>query len=398
MSARRDAPVRVLQLLQGLAIGGIERMVLDLVFALDRREFATGFCAFDREGQLAPEITRRGLPLHFRKRRGTLDAGFVLWLAGLLRRERIQILHAHNATAFFYGTLAASLVPRTRCLYTEHDRAFPTPLRERGLHALLARRVDAVVTVSDTLRDNLIRYEAFPGQRVHVIKNGVELRIPQRSRAEMRDELQLGGRPTAGIVARLAPVKNHALLLHAWSQVVREVPGAVLLVVGNGSTEPATRALAAELGLGDSVRFLGFRLDIPELLQALDVFVLSSSSEGLSLTLLEAEAAALPIVATRVGGNPEVVRDGVTGLLVPSGEPAPLAAALAQLLRDPAARAAMGQAGRATYQSNFTLQAMVDGYARLYRDLAGVPAPAAGRASAPAPAADAAQLTAGGRR
>jgi glycosyltransferase involved in cell wall biosynthesis len=297
--------VRVLQLLQGLAIGGIERMVLDLVFGLQPDEFATAFCTFDREGQLASEAEARGMPLHFRRRQGAVDAGFILWLAQLLRRERIDILHAHNATAFFYGAAATTLVPGTRFLYTEHDRAFPTPLRERGLHAVLARRVDAVVTVSQTLRDNLVRYEAFPERRVHVVKNGVALKNPSRDRRAMRAELGLGERPVAGIVARLAPVKNHALLLHAWKRVVASVPDAVLLVVGNGSTEPATRALAAELELGDSVRFLGFRLDIPELLQAMDVFVLSSTSEGLSLTLLEAEAAALPIVATRVGGNPE---------------------------------------------------------------------------------------------
>jgi len=173
----------------------------------------------------------------------------------------------------------------------------------------------------------------------------------------------------------LAPVKNHALLLHAWKRVLETVPDAVLLVVGNGSTEPATRALAAELGLGDAVRFLGFRLDIPELLQAMDVFVLSSRSEGLSLTLLEAEAAGLPIVATRVGGNPEVVRDGESGLLVPSGEPEPMAAALARLLQDSALRQRWGERGRRLYRDEFTLQAMVRGYERLYRQLAGLQPP-----------------------
>jgi glycosyltransferase involved in cell wall biosynthesis len=374
VTAQHDG-IRILQLLQGLAIGGIERMVLDLVFALPEAEFTTSFCTFDREGQLASEVAARGMSLHFRKRQRGLDAGFVLWLAKLLRRERIQILHAHNATAFFYGAAAARLAPGTRFLYTEHDRAFPTPWRERGLHALLARGVDAAVTVSDTLRDNLVRYEAFPADRLHVVKNGVTLRAPQRDGAAMRAELGIGMRPTAGIVARLAPVKNHALLLRAWKQVLETVPNAVLLVVGNGSTEPATRALADELGLGDAVRFVGFRLDVAEILASLDVFVLSSLSEGLSLTLLEAMAAGLPIVATRVGGNPEVVQDGDTGLLVPSGDPPALARALARLLLDAELRVQMGESGRRRYSQNFTLQAMVRGYVRLYRRLAGVPEP-----------------------
>jgi L-malate glycosyltransferase len=371
--SRPAEPIRILQLLQGLAIGGIERMVLDLVFACPPPDFETRFCTFDREGQLAREVTERGMEIHFRKRHGSLDARFVFWLAAILRRHRIRILHAHNATAFFYGAAAATLAPGTRFLYTEHDRAFPTSWRERGLHALLARRVNAVVTVSSTLRDNLVRYEGFPRDRVHVIKNGVRLRPAGQSRASMRAALDLGDRPTAGIIARIAPVKNHALLLESWKQVVERIPDAVLLVVGNGSQEPRIRSLAGELGLGDTVRFLGFRLDIPEILQALDVFVLSSLSEGLSLTLLEAEAAGLPIVATQVGGNPEVVDDGKSGILVPSGEPVALADALARLLQDPTLRARMGATGRDIYRGQFTLDSMVRGYQRLYRRLAGVP-------------------------
>lgn len=361
--------IRVMQLLQGLSIGGIERMVLDLTFGLPADEFATQFCTFDREGQLAGEVAAHGMALHFRRRTNGADLGFVLWLAGLLRRERIDVLHAHNATAFFYGAAATTLAPRTRFLYTEHDRAFPTPLRERGLHAVLSRRTDAVVTVSDTLKHNLVRYECFPVARIHVVKNGVDLKPATRTRTQMRAELGLGDRPTVGIVARLAPVKNHALLLQAWTRVVQRVPDAVLLIAGNGSCEAALRAQCTRLGLDHSVRFLGFRLDVAELLAAMDVFVLSSLSEGLSLTLLESEAASLPIVATRVGGNPEVVHDGETGFLVPSGEPVPMADALVRLLQDPALRMRLGARGRARYENGFTLQSMVDGYARLYRQL-----------------------------
>ena len=374
MNGGGGVPIRVLQLLQGLAIGGIERMVLDLVGGLPRGDYATSFCTFDRVGALADEVAAAGMPLHFRPRRGAIDLGFVLWLARLLRRERIDLLHAHNATAFFYGAAATSLVPKTRFLYTEHDRVFPTPLRERGIHAVLARRTHAVVTVSETLKQNLVRYESFPPCRVHVVKNGVHLSPPSRTRDAMRRDLTLGERPTAGIIARLAPVKDHAFLLRAWKQVIAAVPDAVLLVVGNGSQEKTLHALAADLQLDDAVRFLGFRRDIPDLLQCMDVFVLSSLSEGLSLTLLEAEAAALPIVATRVGGNPEVVVDGETGFLVPSRDEPQMASALARLLQDGALRARLGARGQSFYRAHFTLQSMVEGYDRLYRELAGRPA------------------------
>jgi glycosyltransferase involved in cell wall biosynthesis len=371
LERRPGGVIRVLQLLQGLAIGGIERMALDLVFHLPESEFQTQFCAFDRQGQLADEVRERGVPLHFRLRRDGIDPGFAVWLAQLVRRERIDIVHAHNATAFFYGAAATSLARRSRFLYTEHDRAFPTPLRERGLHAVLARRTDAVVTVSKTLHDNLIRYECFPAERVHVVKNGVALAPAVRTREAVRAELGLGQRPTAGIIARLADVKNHDLLLRAWKQTIERVPDAILVVVGNGPREADLRAQAARLGLDDHLRFLGFRLDVAELLQSFDVFVLSSFSEGLSLTLLEASAASLPIVATRVGGNPEVVRDGENGFLVESNAEIPMADALARLLQDAALRRRFGARGREFYDAEFTLRAMVQGYERLYHALAG---------------------------
>jgi len=369
--------------LQGLNIGGIERMVESLVHGLDPATFRTSFCTFDWRGTLAAQLEAEGYALYHRKRRGGLDVGWILWLARLLRRNSIDVVHAHNATALFYGALATSLVPRTRLVYTEHDRAFPSARRDRIVHAILARRTHAVATVSATLRQNLLRWESFPSARVHVIRNGVQMPVPQRSRAAVRHDLDLGDRPVAGIVARLAKIKNHALLLRSWKRVLVDVPDAVLLVVGAGSQEENLRTLHGQLELGESVRFLGFRQDISELLQAMDVFVLSSLSEGLSLTLLEAEACGLPVVATRVGGNPEVVQDGETGVLVPSEQELPLAEALARLLQDAPLRQQLGERGREYYEQHFTLAAMLRGYVHLYCQVAGVSEPVPAAAAAP---------------
>src|SRR5262249_17751146 len=156
-------------------------MVLDLAFSLPPAEFDTQFCTFDCEGMLAAEVRERRMALWFRQRHGRIDFGYIAWLARLLRQERIDILHAHNATAFFYASGATALVRAPRFLYPEHDRAFPTPLRQRGLHVLLSRRAHAVVTVSEALRDSLVAYECFPAERVGVIKNGVASRVPQRT-------------------------------------------------------------------------------------------------------------------------------------------------------------------------------------------------------------------------
>jgi glycosyltransferase involved in cell wall biosynthesis len=223
------------------------------------------------------------------------------------------------------------------------------------------------------LRQHLVRWERFPADRVHVIQNGIEMEPQGRSRHVVRQELELGNRPTVGIVARLAPVKNHAMLLHAWKSVLEQVPDAVLLIVGNGSQELALQALTQSLSIEASVRFLGFRRDIGDLLRCMDVFVLSSFSEGLSLTLLEAEAMGLPVVATDVGGNAEVDQHERTGLLVPTDAAEAMAHALARLLQDPDERCRMGMRGRESYLEHFTLRAMLLGFTRFYRQLMGHP-------------------------
>jgi len=206
---------------------------------------------------------------------------------------------------------------------------------------------------------------------VHVIHNGIDLDKPVQARHEIRHALALGDRPTVGIVARLAPVKNHDLLLRAWKRLLEVVPEAVLLVIGDGSQAQRLEGLRQDLALGNSVRFLGFRNDVSELLQALDVFVLCSLSEGLSLTLLEASSMGIPIVATDVGGNPEVVKDGMNGILVASESEIELANSLARLLQDRSLQERFGASGRTRHQQAFTLYAMVRGYATLYRELVG---------------------------
>jgi glycosyltransferase involved in cell wall biosynthesis len=219
--------------------------------------------------------------------------------------------------------------------------------------------------------------EGIAEGRIKVIYNGIDPDAfppsDAASRAQARELIGVGeNTPLVMQVARFHPVKDHETSVRAFARVVEAMPEAQLCLVGDGQERAATEALAAELGIHDHVLFLGTRSDVDKLIPAADVFVLSSLSEGVSVTLLEAMATGLPIAATGVGGNPEVVEHGMTGLLSPRGDDRALAANLVTLLQDPAQRQAFGRAGRARLLDMFTQERMHREYADLYGQLLGM--------------------------
>ncbi len=375
------APLRVVHLLQGLEVGGLEIMVAHLLEGLDPCRFQSQVIGYDTLGPLAYRLGMSGIPAFLLKRQPGVDLRYIPRLARHLARIRPDILHLHNPTAFFYGTLAGKLARVPRIIYTEHGRDWASSKRNKYLHRVLGRLVNRIVVVSESGRA-VLQAEGVPGWRIATIHNGIDAarfligedRWGMRARLGFDCEQRL-----LGIVARLDPIKNHASLLRAMPQVIQAYPDATLLIVGDGPLRADLERQASELGLGRHVRFLGTRDDVPELLVALDVVVLCSFSEGLSLTLLEEGAAGLPAVATSVGGNPEIVEDGQTGLLVPVGDEEALARAIISLLADPERAHAIGQAARLQFMREFTLARMVSCYAALYE---GSASPPSGRSGA----------------
>lgn len=368
-------PIPVLHVVHSLNVGGAEKLVFDLARATDPDRFPTAVACLDEAGTLAPALVAAGVPVHAIDRRPGLRPDVVARLARLIRASGARVIHAHQYTPFFYGVLAARLSGRARCLFTEHGRHHPDVRKPKRVLAnqVLWRLAGATVAVSEHTRRALVANDGFPPDRVRLIYNGVDLRrfegLP--SREAIRRDLGLDAEtPVIGLCARLSPEKNVPLLLDAFSRVRARHPTARLVIAGDGPARSDIEAHRDALGLGDAVRLLGFRDDVPALCRAFDVFALSSLTEGTSVTLLEAMYAGCPVVATRVGGNPEIVADGETGVLVPSGDAAALAAALLAFLDDPARARRFGAAGRARVAARFTFQGMVDAYQELYRALA----------------------------
>ena len=359
----------MLHLLQGLEIGGLEMMVVNLLARLDCSYYQLAVCCYDSQGSLVSRLSDKGIAVHLLRRRAGVDFAYILKLANFFRKSGVQILHLHNPTAFFYGTLAGRLARVPCIVYTEHGRDFSASRKVKIINRMLARMVDRIIAVSVAGKEYLAKEEGIARDRIQLIYNGVEdtQRLTTRSQEAIRRELGLTSkRPVIGIVARLDWIKNHASLLRAMQIISRNYPDAILLVVGDGPLKADLQILAEQLRIQDKTYFLGARTDIPDLLSVMDVFVLCSHNEGLSLTLIEACAAGKPIVATDVGGNREVVKHQINGLLVPANESQSLAMAIQKILGDKDAAREMGRKGCTVFAEQFTIDTMVDTYQKLY--------------------------------
>jgi sugar transferase (PEP-CTERM/EpsH1 system associated) len=294
----------------------------------------------------------------------------------LLRRLRPTVVHTRN-WAGFDGIVAARLAGVPAIAHGEHGRDIGDPegsnRRRNTLRRMLAPWVNRFTTVSEDLRRWLIEDVSVNPAKIQRIYNGVDTsHYAPGDRAEIRTALGVRvDAPVVGTVGRLDPVKDQAGLLEAFARL--RTNDSVLLVVGDGPCRADLHSRAATLGIGDRVRFLGARKDVAHVLRAMDVFVLPSIAEGISNTILEAMATGLPVVATRVGGNPELVSPTVTGELVPRQRPGALADAIDGYLENPARRLAHGTQARTRALDAFGLNTMRDAYADLYDELGGAP-------------------------
>ncbi len=359
-------PIHVHHVLLSLEPGGLENGVVNVVNGLDEAEFRSSICCLKGSGAFAARIRNAQVPIHSMGLRPGNDWGLPLRLARLFRSTRSDIVHTRNAESFFYAAIGARLAGVPVLIHSEHGRTFAD--RRLRLHAqrLLSGLADGMFAVSAELREQLIRHIGLRRERIDVLYNGVDTaRFTTVDRRSARLQLDLPGEAyVVGSIGRLVAVKNYPLLLRAFA--AQSDPNAYLVLAGDGPEHAALSALSEQLGIAARVRLLGHRDDIPAILGALDVFVLCSRSEGMSNTLLEAMAAGLPAIATGVGGNPEILRDGVDGRLVADDDQPGLAAALRDLGSAPDMRREMGEQARQRVLQEFSMQAMVRRYAEYY--------------------------------
>jgi glycosyltransferase involved in cell wall biosynthesis len=311
----------------------------------------------------------RVMELGKRRRR---DFGLFFRLAALIRKERIDILHCHDELSWFYGAIGARLAGLRRIVFTVHGRRFDTSVRHLWEQNVLGRMSAAVVCVSSSLRQQMIEEIGIPRIKAIVIRNATAIESPKTQNQRQRVRKTLGipeGTILIGSIGRLDPVKNLDLLLEASSKALRVIPDLHVILAGEGPSKEALVEKTAALGLIDRVHFLGLRKDVPDLLSAIDLYVCSSDREGISLSILEAMAAERAVIATAVGGNLELIEHDETGLLINRGDRQGLIQAIMSLSADAEKRHRLGQQGRQTVETNFSLQRMLVDYDCLYQSL-----------------------------
>lgn len=383
----RVSRIRVLRIITRLNVGGPAIHASLLSTRLDPDRFETLLVA-GREGPAEGSMLELGrLPRALRVRRvETLgreispldDLRALREVTAIVRAYRPHVVHTHLAKAGAVGRVAARLAGARVVLHTYHGtilRGYFGPGRS-SLYALveraLARLSTRVVAITPLQRQELVAIRVAPASRIALVPLGLDLDPFAEPRDQLAARKALGvptGVPVVGIVARLVPIKDIGTFLRSIVLLRDRVPAIRALIVGDGEERFALEALARELGLGDAVHFAGFRADMPEVFAACDAVALSSLNEGSPVVLIEALAAAKGVAATAVGGVPDVVRDGVTGLLVPPRDPPALACALARLLAGDGLAARLGSAGALEVRARFHAARLVGDIERLYLEL-----------------------------
>jgi glycosyltransferase involved in cell wall biosynthesis len=357
----------VLQVILSLNPGGTERLVLDLVQRLGDRS-RQSVCCLDAAGLWGEQLRASGTPVSLLNRKPGFHPSLARGILVAAQQSRAAILHCHQYTPFVYGALARIARPGLRLVFTEHGRLSDAPpsSKRRLVNPLLSRVATRIASVSHDLKRHMVA-EGLPDARIEVIHNGIEVGPLERtSREAIRRELGVpDDRIVIGSIARLDPVKHLQALVEAVGLLKGRGRQVSAVIVGDGPERAALERQTREQGLEAGVHFVGHRDDARRYLQAMDIYVNSSISEGISLTILEAMAAGLPVVATAVGGTPEIVDDAV-GRLVPSRDSSTLADAIAHLAARPALCVALGDAARKRVIDRFTIEAMVDHYFELY--------------------------------
>ena len=360
---------RVAFVIWSLGLGGAEQVVIRLAAALDRSRFEAVVCCLDEPGPFAPQAEEAGLEVVAMHKRGPVDPSAVWRLYRFFRDRAPDVVHTHLWGADLWGRLAARAAGVRNLVSTAHN----VDTWKRGYHFAvdrrLAPRTTHLVAVSGQVREFYESHGVGRG-RWRVIYNGIlETKALPRVRGDAFRELGIGGDDrVVGLVGRLVPAKAPQVFLRAVARASARVPNLKALVVGDGPLRDSLREEVARLGLGSRVVFAGLRKDVPALLAGTDQVVFSSEREGLSIAMLEAMAAGVPVVATRVGGTPELIEDGASGILVPPGQPDVLGDRIAEVLLDAGLAGRLAAGARDRVGKRFSLHKMVADHQELYQD------------------------------
>jgi len=367
-----EKPIKIAFVLHVMSVAGAEVLVAETIRRLGAQLDPVIIC-LDDIGRIGLQFQKEGVPVLNMGRHAGLDLSVARKLSRELKSRGIEIVHAHQYTPFFYAALAGlGIRNRPHLFFTEHGRHYPdvVSMKRKLLNKyFFSRLVDEIHGVCGFAAKALAKNDGFPVSRIEIIENGVDLArySSKADRLELRERLNLDSRRSYILcVARFHPVKDHKTLITAFSKVAAQLPDVDLLLAGDGPLHRTIEQQCVDLGLQQRVIFLGIRSDISDLMNACDVFTLTSLSEAASLTLMEAMASKLAVVVTDVGGNPEIIRNGIDGLLAPRKDSDKLAECYIQLLSDPEKRMRFAKSAYERAVERYSLDKTIGEYMRRY--------------------------------
>ncbi len=366
-----ERPIHILHVTFNMGIGGTEQVINQLVTNTQSGQVTHEITCIDGfVGEIGQQLQARGIPVSCIKRQPGFDRELIRNLREKIRVSGADIVHCHQYTPYLYGWLSA-LGLNAKIVFTEHGRFHPDRYRYKAVlvNPVMALLTSSIIAISDATRSSLVRYEFIPRSKIRVIYNGIApLRRDEPEIKKIREELGIPDKAfVVGTVSRLDKVKNQAMMLRAFGQFLSHVPDAFLLIVGDGPERSELERQAREQGIEMSVCFTGFIARPAQYLALMDIFLLSSHTEGTSMTLLEAMSLGIPSVVTRVGGNPEIVIDNETGYVVESDNDGAFSAAMVKMANNRSIRERCSLASEERFHSHFSITKMTEQYLAVYR-------------------------------
>lgn len=365
-----------MHIIYALDVGGMQKGLSNLINMMDPL-FVNSICCITKAGIFKEKIKKQGIEIFELNKKEGNDFSSLIKLVSLLRKKKVDIVHARCWGALFDAAIAAKIAKIPVVIYGEHGRryedVFHPKKRQIWLRKiLLTYFVDKIVAVSTEVKEWLQNSIGIKQDKIICIHNGID---PKEAEIEinLNKRKQIGiqnGEIVIGTIGRLDPVKDYSTLIYAASEIINQFPNVGLLFVGDGPMRNDLENLGKNLHIENKIMFLGERTDTIELLKMMDIFVLPSLIEGISNTILEAMSCGIPVVATNVGGNPEVVINGETGFLVPPKDSHALAEAIREILKDRSKGVRLGLAGKERTNQHFSLTNMVKAYETLYKTMA----------------------------
>ncbi|MBA3012826.1 MAG: glycosyltransferase [Proteobacteria bacterium] len=369
---------RLAYIVHSLNPGGTERLAIDMAKYFSKAYDMVILC-LDEPGKWASDAQKSGIPVYSFDRRPGIDWKIPVKLRTFAKKHQIDLFHAHQYTPWFYAALTRMIHPRVKVLFQEHGRHYPETkkTKRKWINQHIFQHLTAECTaVSGDIKQRLIFYEGLLPEKIKIIYNGVKPIAPIGFQEKEDLRSQLGFRPTdvvVGTCGRLDPIKNMSLFLDGFELLKPNAPHLKALIVGDGPLMPVIKDRVAQSGFEKDIVLTGFRTDATLFVQTMDIFTLTSFSEGTSMALLEAMACAIPAIVSDVGGNPELIENQKTGWVVPSNDLDGFRAALADAVNTPDKRRNMGRDAKKKFETHFSFNTMIQAYEKVYETLLGRP-------------------------